>query len=583
MPQTNDDVARLLYELTRLTELDEGDPNSFRVRAYNNAARAVDGLTRDVAEMSAGDLANVKGIGKSTATKIRQFVDEGRIDKLDALRVKFPPGVVELLKVPGLGPKSIQLLDEVLGVRDLATLKEAIDNGRLADLPGMGDKTAENLASAIDRMHLTSKEHRRPIAEVLGVADSIVDRLRAVAGVERVEYAGSLRRFRDTIGDVDILVSTDDPDVLAAVMDRFATHDTVHEVSGRGDTKCSVVTHDGLSIDLRVVPTASFGAALLYFTGSKEHNIRLRQLAIDRGWKLSEYTLEDAETGEVVASETEEEVYTALGLAFVTPELREDLGEIELAASDDLPDLVTGEAMRGDLHDHSDWSGDGRNSLVEMVAAAAELGHDYLAITDHAEDLRINGINRDQMLDQRAQLRRLQEEYPDLRLLHGAELNIGIDGTVDYDDEFLEGFDWCVASVHSYFNRPAKQQTERLLTAIRNPNITAIGHLSGRRLGKRPGIEFDVGAVLDAAVETGTAIEINCSLPRLDATVEVVREGVRRGTTFVISTDAHTTGELANQRHGVRHARRAGVPAELVANTWQTERFLAWVADVHAQ
>ena len=579
MPRTNDDVSRLLHELTRLTELDEGDRNSFRVRAYHNAARAVDGLTRDVAEMSASDLAKVKGIGKSTAAKIRQFVDEGRIDKLDDLREKYPPGVVELLKVPGLGAKSIQLLDEVLGVKDLAGLQEAIASGRLAELPGMGEKTAENLATAIDRMHLASKEHRRPIAEVLGVAESIVDRLRTVDGVVKADYAGSLRRFRETIGDVDVLVAVDDDDATAAIMDAFVGHDTVHEITGRGDTKCSVVTHDGLSVDLRVVPADSWGAAMMYFTGSKEHNIRLRQLAIDRGWKLSEYALEDAESGDVVAADTEAAVYAALDLVWVTPELREDLGEIEQAAADDLPDLVTVDALRGDLHDHSDWSGDGRNTIEEMVGAAVALGHEYLALTDHAEDLRINGISKDQMLAQREILRELADRHQ-IHLLHGAELNIGRDGSVDYDDDFVATFDWTVASVHSLFNRPAAEQTERLLTAIRNPHVTAIGHLSGRRLGKRPGIEFDVEAVLEAAAETGTAIEINCSLPRLDATVEVIREGLSRGVTFVISTDAHTTGELANQRFGVHHARRAGVPADRVANTWEPQRFLDWVAQV---
>lgn len=582
MARTNDEVVQRLEELAKLTVVDEGDPNSFRVRAYQNAARAIDTLGQDVAQMSASQLASVKGIGKSTAAKIRQYVDEGTIDKLEALRQKYPPGQLELMRVPGLGPKSIQLLAEVLDVRDLDGLKAALDDGRLEALPGMGEKTAKNLADAIERMHLRSKEMRRPIPEVLPVAERLVATLAELDDVERVEYAGSLRRFRDTIGDVDILVAATRSQ---AIMEAFTTHDTVHEVQGHGETKSSVVTRDGLQVDLRVVHPDAFGAALVYFTGSKAHNIRLRQRAIARGWKLSEYTLEDAETGEVVAAATEHDVYEALGLDWIPPERREDTGEIEAADPEDdtpAPRLVALEDLRGDLHDHSDWSGDGRSTLAEMVAAAADRGFAYFAITDHAEDLRINGISRAGMLDQRRQLREMQDQYPDMALLHGSELNIGIDGTVDYDAEFLAGFDWCVASVHSHFNRPVAEQTQRIVTAMRNPAVTAIGHLTGRKLGRRPGIELDLDQVFDAAIETGTAIEINSDLNRLDASAEVVREGARRGVRFTISTDAHMVRELDHHRHGVRQARRGGLPVDQIVNTWDVDRFLAWVDDVHA-
>jgi DNA polymerase (family 10) len=580
--RSNDEVAQRLEELARLTVVDEGDPNSFRVRAYQNAARAVQTLDRDVAQLSTTELTKVKGLGKATAAKIRQFLDEGRIDKLDALRAKYPPGQLELMRVPGLGPKSIQLLAEVLDVRDLDGLKAAIDDGRLADLPGMGEKTAANLAVAIEQMHLASKERRRPIHEALPVAERLVATLEARDDVQRVAYAGSLRRFRDTIGDVDILVAATAP---AGIMEAFTTHDAVSRVQGHGDTKSSVVTHDGLQVDLRVVPPEAFGAALVYFTGSKAHNIRLRQRAIARGWKLSEYTLEDAETGALVAGATEQDVYAALDLDWIHPEQREDNGEIEVHDRTDPdtspPRLVELDDLRGDLHDHTTWSGDGRSSLPDMVAAAATRGHAYFAITDHAEDLRINGISREQMLEQRRILRQLQEQVPDTRLLHGAELNIGIDGSVDYDPEFLAGYDWLVASVHSHFRRPVAEQTHRIVTAMRNPAITAIGHLSGRKLGHRPGIELDLDAVFDAAIETGTAIEINSDLHRLDATAEVIREGAARGVRFVISTDAHHTRELDFHRHGVRQARRGGVPADQVVNTWDVDRFLAWVDDVH--
>ena len=573
----NDEVARALAELARLTAIDEGDPNGFRVRAYQNAARAIEVLGRDVAGMAATELTEVKGIGKSTAGKIRQFLDEGRIDKLEELRAKYPPGQLELLRVPGLGPKTVALLGDVLGVQDLAGLEAAIADGRLTSLPGMGEKLQENLRDAIVRMRTASKEHRRPIAEVHPVADALLERLHQVPGVAAVDVAGSLRRFRETIGDVDLLVASSD---AAPVMDALARHHLVHQVTASGDTKTSIVTHDGLQVDLRVVPPEAYGAALIYFTGSKAHNIRLRQRAIGRGWKLSEYALADAETGAVVAGATEEEVYASLGLAWITPELREDDGEIELAATGDLPALPELADLRGDLHDHTDWSGDGRNSLEEMVAAASDRGFEYFAITDHAENLTINGISADAMRDQRRRLRALQEQYPDLRLLHGAELNIGIDGSLDYTPEFLATFDWCVASIHSHFRRPAREQTARLVAAMREPAVTAIGHLSGRMLGRRDGVTFDLEAVLDAAVETGTAIEINANLRRLDASAEVIREGARRGVRFVISTDAHTIRELDNHRHGIRQARRGGLPRDLVVNTWDTDRFLAWVADV---
>jgi DNA polymerase (family X) len=593
--RTNDEVARLLNELAVLTEIDEGSPQAFRVRAYQNAARAVAGHSQDVAGMSASQLADVRGLGKSTAQKIREYVDTGTIAKLEALRAKHPAGKRDLLKVPGLGPKGVELLASELGVTDLDGLRAALDDGRIASLPGMGERTAANLRDAVARSGLGSKEQRVPLVDALPIAERITARLREVPGVVDAAFAGSARRYRDDVGDLDVLVATDDPD---PVTETFVSLPDVARTVGSGGTKTSIATHDGLQVDLRVVPPASFGAALVYFTGSKAHNIRLRQRALQRGWTLNEYALAEllvpaedeaadapaptSRTGEVIASRTEEEVYAALELAWVPPELREDDGEVELADADDLPDLVTLGDVRGDLHDHTDLSGDGKDPLDALVAGAVERGRDYLAITDHAEDLRINGVSKAAMLDQRRQLRELEQQRGDITLLHGAELNIGIDGSLDYDAEFLATFDWLVASVHSHFRRPAAEQTARLLAAIRHPSVTAIGHLSGRMMGKRPGIEFDVAQVLDAAAETGTAIEINSNLRRKDATAEVIREGVRRGVTFVISTDAHTVGELDLLRHGVHHARRGGLTRERCANTWATERFLAWRDDVRA-
>ncbi|MFO7776922.1 MAG: DNA polymerase/3'-5' exonuclease PolX [Nitriliruptoraceae bacterium] len=591
MTRTNDEVARLLAELATLTELDEGSPNTFRVRAYQNAERAVRGLSQDVSSLSVSELAEVKGIGKSIAARIREYVDTGRVGRLDELRAAHPPEQVALLQVPGLGPKTVQLLDEALGIRSVEALVAGLDAGSLAEVAGMGAKTIENLRQGIEKLGLTSKDRRVPIGTALPLAERLVAELGRVDGVVDVAYAGSLRRFREDIGDIDVLVATDDP---APVHDAFLALEEIDRTLGSGDTKTSVVTRDGVQVDLRVVPPGSFGAALLYFTGSKAHNIRLRQRAIDRGWVLNEYALavHDGsglsgarglidERVEVVAAATEAEIYAALELQTIPPELREDDGEIELAADHALPALVEVEHLRGDLHDHTDLSGDGRDPLEELVAGAVARGLDYLAITDHAEDLRMNGVSRAAMLEQRQALRSLEQRRGDIRLLHGAELNIGVDGSLDYDDDFLAGFDWLVASVHSHFTRSVAEQTERVIAAIRHPNVTAIGHLTGRRIGSRPGIELELDRVLDAAAEAGTAIEINAALARLDAPVEVIREGARRGCTFVISTDAHAVAELDRARFGAAQARRARLSRDAVANTWEPDRFLAWLQDVH--
>jgi DNA polymerase (family X) len=614
MPRTNDEVARLLAELAVLTELDEGSPQAFRVRAYQNAQRAVAQLSRDVAELSASELANVRGIGRSIAARIREYVDTGTIGKLEELREKHPAGKRDLLKVPGLGPKTVELLTSELGVTDLDGLRAALDDGRIAELPGLGEKTADNLRRAVDEVALTSKQERVELYVAVPVAERIVAALRELDAAGEVAYAGSVRRFRQDIGDLDILVAAAD-DVAAEVTERFLGLPDVDRVLASGATKTSVLTWEGVQVDLRVVPPDSFGAALVYFTGSKAHNIRLRQRALARGMTLNEYVLarlpEDADADgleaaptdeaapgeegpepaaripwqelERVASRTEEDVYRALDLPWIPPELREDDGELERADAGELPELVTRDDLRGDLHDHTDRSGDGRVTLEDLVAAAVELGLDYLAITDHAEDLSINGISREEMLRQRRELRELEERRGDIRLLHGAELNIGIDGSVDYDAEFLAGYDWLVASVHSHFRRPAREQTARIVAAMRHPSVTAIGHLQGRMLGRRAGIELDLDAVLDAAVETGTALEINGNLRRLDASAEVIREGAARGVTFVISSDAHAIPELDNLRHGVANARRGGLPRDLIANTWPTERFLGWVDDVRGR
>jgi DNA polymerase (family 10) len=573
---TNAEIASLLYELARLTTLEDGSVQSFRVRAYEAAARAVEDHAEPLAAMSEEEIAALRGLGPGTARKVRELIATGRIARLDRLRAEFPPAFQELTRVPGIGPKTALALREHLGIRSVADLRAAVDAQAVRTVPGLGAKTEENLARALERRGPAGKERRSAVADAMRVAGDVTAALASVPGVLRAEAMGSLRRFRETIGDVDVVaVAASGPE---AVMARFTSLPIVAEVVASGTAKSAVITSSGIQVDLRVVEPHQYGSAALYFTGSKAHNIRLRQLAMEKGWTLNEYGLADAESGRVLASATEEEIYTALGLQWVPPELREDTGEIELAASGALPRLIEEGDLRGDLHVHTDLSGDGRDPLEVMVAAAAARGYEYLAITEHGEDLATNGVSRERLLEQRSRLEGMQEQYPAMALLHGVELNIGADGSVDYDPEFLAGLDWAVAGVHAHFDLDSNRQTRRLITAMRNPAVRAIAHLSGRRLGFRAGIEFDLEAVLAAAEETGTALEINCHLDRLDVSTEVLRAARGRQVVLLVGTDAHESRELGNVAWGVRHARRGWVEPGRVANSWPRERFLSWVA-----
>ncbi len=571
---TNRELVRIIREYAELLKLEEGSPQAFRVRAYDKAADALGELVEPAAEMSIAELVKLDGVGKATAEKIQEYVATGSIAKLDALREKYPPSLVELTRIPGLGPKTVLLLRDKINVNNVAELKAALAKQQLRELPGLGAKSEAKIAKAIDRLGLHGKDRRSPIINVLPIAREVVEALREVPGVKQAEYAGSLRRFSDTIGDVDVLVAASKP---GPVMDAFVNLPVVARVEAHGETKTTALTAEGLQIDVRVVAPGEFGAALLYFTGSKAHNIELRQLAIDQGWTLNEYELADVATGKSVAARTENAIYKALGLRFVEPELREGVGEVAAAAAGKLPRLVDVEDIRGDLHVHSTWSGDGRSSLDDMVRTASERGLEYIAMTEHAENLAINGLSREQVTEEAAELARLREAYPKLTILQGSELNIGPDGSLDYDHDFLMDFDWCVASVHSHFDLPQADQTARILTAIAHPAVNVIGHLTGRRIGKRPGIEVDVDAVFDAAAATGTALEINCHLDRLDVPADMLRRARERSdVTFVISTDSHHVNEFANLRWGVHNARRGWVQKKLVANTWPTHRFLEW-------
>ena len=570
---TNADINAMLDELIILTTLEEESPQSFKVRAYEKAKLALEAHGQDVTGLSAGELTKISGIGTSTAAKIREFVERGSVDKLESLRRKYPPEFVELSRIPGLGPRSLKLIRNELGVQNLDDLKRALDEQRIRELPRMGATTEAKIAKAIDRLGLTGKDRRTPIAEAMPLAQRITAELAGLEAVASVQYCGSLRRMSETVGDIDITVASNRP---AEVMRAVVEHGEVNEIVVSGDTKTSFLTRSGLQVDVRVVAPDQFGAATLYFTGSKAHNIALRQRAIDRGWLLNEYGLVDGDT--VIASESEASIYQALDLPYIPPPMREATGEIEAGAgTDGLPDLIEREHIQGDLHYHTDRSGDGRSSLADMVAQAAGLGYRYLAITDHGEDLAINGSNRIEMLEHRDRIRALQADYPDMMIMFGCELNIGPEGGLDYDAEFRELFDYTVASVHSHFDLDISEQTRRLINAIEDPTVNSIGHLTGRYIGRRPGIELDIEPVLDALVANDVALEINGALQRLDAASDVVRRAVDKGVKLVINTDSHHVSELGRMEYGVQTAQRGWAPKELVVNSWPTKQFTGWV------
>jgi DNA polymerase (family 10) len=576
MTASNESIVAALRQLVAYTKLEDGQSQSFRTRAYEKAIDAVMATSEPIGELSVSDLTEIDGVGDSTARKIVEFASTGSIGKVARLKERFPPTMLDLMRIPGLGPKTVLLLQDSLDVVDVPGLTAAIENQQLRTLPGLGVKSEEKISQAISLLGIHSDETRTPIAEAMDIARRVISELDGIHGVHTVEYAGSLRRLTDTIGDVDILVTAE---TGSPVAERFLSLPGVTSVLGSGSTKASVVIDDRMQVDLRVVPEASLGAALMYFTGSKAHNIALRKRALDRGLTLNEYSLSDVETGTVVAALTEEDIYRRLDLAWITPELREDTGEIAAAEAGALPNPVSVGDLRGDLHVHTDWSGDGRSTLSEMLDAAVLRGLDYIAITDHAEDLAMNGISRERMLEQRAVIEEMRSRYRPLTILHGAELNIAADGSIDYDPEFLADFDFGVASIHSHFDLPSDDQTERLIAAIHNPAVNVIGHPSGRLIGRRPGVRFDGDAVFAAAASTGTALEINSHLHRLDLQSSRLRRAVEASAVmFAISTDAHHTSAYSNANWGVAQARKGWVPAERVVNALDTPAFLDWIS-----
>ncbi|MBX6384439.1 MAG: DNA polymerase/3'-5' exonuclease PolX [Microbispora sp.] len=558
MARVNDEAAAALQEYAELFALNGGD--AFRVRSYQRAAKAIAGFPEDLTRET---LRSIPGVGEAIAKKIEEFLARGSFRQLDELRDRVPEGVRRLTRIPSLGPKKALLLFRELGIDSPAALAEAIRAGRLRGLRGFGARTEENLLRGIEHMEQSGDRVH------LGVAMDLAERVIASLPADRIAFAGSLRRMSETIGDIDVL-AVGDP----GLMELFARQPYVAEVVAKGERKTSVRTDRGLQVDLRLVPAESWGAAMIYFTGGKEHNVRIREMAVKKGWKLSEYGLFDGDR--LIASETEEEIYRALGMQWVPPALREDGGEVEAALRGELPRLVELHDLRGDLHTHTDLT-DGIASLEDMVAAAAARGYSYYAVTDHAPDLVMQRMTLDKALAQRARIAELQAGYPGMRLLHGSELNIAPDGSVDWPAEVLAGFDVCVASVHSHFTQSRQDMTRRFIAACENPHVHVIGHPTTRKIGKRPPVDADWDAVFRAAARTGTIMEIDSYPDRADLPSDLVRLARHHGVKFSIDSDSHAIPHLAHQRFGVGIAQRAWLTPDDVVNTWPLDRLLAYL------
>ncbi len=574
MPQANDDVAALLREYADLLLITGGD--AFRARVYEKAARAVAGYSADVAQLDTAALRRIPGVGKSIADKITEYRETGVIRVLEELRAEIPAGVRQLTRIPALGPKRALQLYRDMQISSVDELAAAISGGRLRDLKGFGARSEDRILHGIEIMEQASR--RVPLNVAMDTAEAMVAAIGAVAGCARCAYAGSLRRMRETIGDVDILAAATSPADARPLMAAFTALGDVAEVIASGEAKTSIRTGRGLQVDLRVVSPDAWGAALQYFTGSQAHNVRTREIAVRKKLKLSEYGLFDAASGELIVSRTEEEVYRRLGMSWIPPELREDNGEIQAAIRRELPVLVADDNIRGDLHTHTNLT-DGAAPLEDMVATAARRGYEYYAITDHAPNLFMQRMTTEKMLAQREQVRALAARGAagPMTLLHGTELNIAPDGTVDWTAEFLDGFDVCVASVHSHFDQPRQEMTRRFVAACENPHVNIIGHPTARKIGKRPPVDVDFAELFRACARTGTALEVNAHPDRLDLPADHVRAARDAGVVFAIDSDAHSTQHLSYLRYGVGTARRGWLTPDDVINTWPLPRLRAFL------
>ena len=567
----NAEIVGLFSEIADFLEI-KGE-NPFRVRAYRRAAQVVEGLPEDISSVAdRGGLLDIPGIGKDLAAKIQEYLDRGSVAYLTGLRQEIPPGVIELMGIHGVGPKTAKLLYEQVGVDSVEKLEELAKEHKLAGVPGIQAKTEENILKGIAVWR--GGRERTPLGAALTLAETILETLRNLEEVDQISTAGSLRRMKETVKDIDILVTSKTP---ARIMEVFVGLPNVAEVLAHGETKSSLRLREGIQVDLRVVEPDCFGAALQYFTGSKQHNIRVRELAQRRELKVNEYGVFEGKSGKRVAGATEEDVYRAIGLPLIPPELREDAGEIEAALADRLPTLVALADIRGDLQLHTTWS-DGVHSLADLAAGVQAKGYQYMAVTDHSKSVTVaKGMDEARVVQMIAEVRSLNRRLKGFRVLAGCEVDILADGSLDFPDEILAQLDLVQVSVHSRFKMSREEMTARIVRAVRHPFVHILGHPTGRLIGERAAYEVDMEAVLQAAKVAGVAVEINASPSRLDLNDLHARRAKDLGIPITISTDAHAMPQLDFMRYGVAVARRAWLTPGDVLNTLPDRDLVSWL------
>ncbi len=570
----NAQIAEVFENIAGLLEI-KGE-RRFVVVSYQRAARTIDHLPTELQQMvrEEDDLTQIPGIGKAIAGKITQLATEGKMDFYEKLRGEFPDGILDVMRVPGVGPKSAKRLWEELDVTSVEGLEAAASDGSLAALPRMGPKKAENILKEIAAAR--TKGDRVPIARALPAAQRVIAALKErCPSIVRIESAGSLRRFEETIGDIDIVCTATDPQ---HVLNALVELPNVASVLGHGEKKSAVVLSEGVQVDLRVVDDSQFGALLQYFTGDKQHNIRLRELAVRQGLSVNEYGIKVSETGETESFADESSMYERLGLQYIPPELRRGTDEIDRARKRSIPRLVEVSDLKGDLHVHTEWS-DGRDPTELMAVAARDRGYEYVAITDHSAGRGIaNGLSIERLKEHIYEIRQMEDRLGDIKLLAGSEVDIRADGSLDYPDDALDQLDWVVASVHSAMGQDAETMTARIIKAMHSPHVTAIGHLTTRMIGERKPIEADFEAIFEAAAETGTALEINSSPRRLDLKDTHAHRARELGVPLVIDSDAHDAESLDNQRWGVAVARRAWCEPKHILNTLLLNAIIEYLA-----
>jgi DNA polymerase (family 10) len=571
----NREIAGILYQMAELLELHA--ENRFKIIAYSRAARAIESLTEDIEQVCMdGRLEGIPGVGKAIAEKIKEYLRTGRIQSHQDLLADTPQGLAELLQISGLGPKTVFMLHEKLNITNLDELEKAAREHSIRRLPRMGVVREKNILKSIERYRKRSNRILYSTAE--SIVDEILTYLGGIEGLEHATAAGSYRRRKETVGDIDILATAARPEEIVAA---FVKMPLVEEVLAKGPTKASVIMNDTIQVDLRIVEHRSYGTVLQYFTGSKEHNVSMRQLALDRGYSLSEYSLTRLANGQDLFFDQEEEVYQALGLQYIPPELREDRGEIEAALGGKLPRLVEAKDIRGDLHVHSIWS-DGRASIIELAQAARSMGYEYIALSDHSPSVGIaGGIGREKMEEKIEAVAEANDSLEGITVLMGAEVDIKADGSLDYPDDLLERMDVVVASVHMAQQQKERTITGRLISAIENQNVDIIGHPTGRIINQREPSDMDFHAVLEAAARAGTALEINAHPSRLDLNDVNARAAKEMGVQMSINSDAHDAGQLLNMKYGINVARRAWLEKKDLINAMDLKDLIQFLKKKH--